>query len=140
MRANLKLPLFGLLLLSTIGCRRFKEARDAAHFSILDSDTACGETSYRALEIELLARKTAGRATVNLNGRNSSWEDLATRLHDLYSVRKEKYVYFRVEPDVATSDQSEMFHLIERAGTERLCLLDFKAPHKYTTQLIPLAQ
>ena len=128
MRANLKCTLYGLLLLSTIGCQHLKDARDAAHFSVLDSETACGETTYRTLEIELLAPKTAGRAIVNLNGNNSGWEKLATTLHDLYSVRQEKYVYLRVGPDVATSDQSEMFHLIERAGTERLCLLDFKSP------------
>jgi hypothetical protein len=140
MRTDFRCKLYGLLLLSTIGCQRFKDARDAAHFSILDSDTACGETSYRTLEIELIAPKTAGRAIVNLNGKNLGWEDLAARLHDLYSVRQEKFVYLTIEPGVNDSLQSEMFHLIERAGTERLCLLDFKSPHKYIKQVIPLAQ
>jgi hypothetical protein len=140
MRTNLGCKLYVLLLRGTIGCQRFKDARAAAHFSILDSDTACGETGYHTLEIELLAPKTAGRAIVNLNEKNLGWEALAARLHDLYSVRQEKFVYLRIQPGLNDSDQSEMFHLIEKAGTERLCLLDFKSPHKYTKQVIPLAQ
>src|SRR5438270_9855149 len=116
MRTSLRCKLYVLLALSTIGCQRFKDARNDAHFSILDSDTACGETSYRTLEIELVAPKAAGRATVNLNGKSSGWENLAARLHELYSIRKDKYVYLRVGPDVATSDQSQMLHFIERAA------------------------
>jgi hypothetical protein len=140
MRTSLRCKLYVLLALSTIGCQRFKDARNAAHFSILDSDTACGETSYRTLEIELLASKTADRAIVDLNGKNLSWDDLTARLHNLYSVRQEKFVYLRIGPDVNDSEQSRIFHMIERAGTERLCLLDFKSPPKYTKQVIPLAQ
>ena len=106
--------------------------RQEARFSVLDSDTACGETSYRTLEIELLPSTTGGRAVIQLNGNSSNWDTLETILHDVYLTRAEKFIYLRVGPGVNSLDESEMFHLIERGGVERLCLLDPKAPHKYT--------
>jgi hypothetical protein len=128
-----------LFLLFTLSCSRLKQAEQAAHFSILDSETACGETGYRTMEIELLAFKTGERAMIQVNGNGARWDTIEALLHDVYLTRVEKFIYFRVAPGVSSSDESEMFHLIERAGIERLCILDSKTPHKYAKQLIPSA-
>jgi hypothetical protein len=83
------------------------------------------------LEIELHVPKSPGRALITMNGVGYSWEKISSILRDAYALRKEKFVYLRVEPDVSDSDERAMFYLIEDAGTERLCYLDSKAPHKY---------
>jgi hypothetical protein len=124
------------LLICTVGCTRFKEARQAAHFSVLDSDTACGETSGHTLQIDLIGNKSAQRAIVRLNGTNSSWEAIGPTLHDLFSVRTEKFVYVTSDPAVSESDYSAMSLVIEKAGAERLCLIGFTAPRKYVPLIV----
>jgi hypothetical protein len=114
--------------------------KQAARFSVLDSDTACGETSYRILEIDLLSSESSKPGPITLNGNVAGWNTIGPTLRDLFSVRQEKFVYVRVGSHVAPSDYSEMSRLIEDAGAERLCLLDSKAPRKYVPQIIGGAQ
>lgn len=73
----------------------------------------------------------SARASITLNGTPLSWEHAPTYLNEVYAARKERFAYLRIDPGVSDSDQKEMFRLMEHLATERLCLLDFKAPHKY---------
>ena len=141
MRTTLKCTLVAILLVCTwIAVVRVvrwdQRLRQAAHFSVLDSDTACGKTDSRTLQIDLITPKSAGRALITLNGNNSSWDTIGPTLTGVLSTRMEKFVYVRSDPGVSSSDYSEMSHLIESAGAERLCLLDPIAPRKYVPLII----
>jgi hypothetical protein len=141
MRTTLKCTLVGILLVCTAVLvvrivRWNQQLTKAARFSVLDSDTACGETGTHTLQIDLIGSKSARRAIVELNGNSSNWETIGPILHDLFSVRTEKFVYVRSDPAVSESDYSAMSHLIEQAGAERLCLIDFKAPRKYVPMIV----
>lgn len=141
MKGKLNHFLAAILLLCMVACnQRLEQTVRAARFSILDSDTACGEPSHRTLEIELLASHPAERAIIRLNGEDMRWDAIAPVLRDIYSVRAEKFVYVRVEPGVSSSDQLELDRLLEGAGTQRLCALDYKAPHKYIDQSVSTSE
>ena len=128
--------LVGILLVCTailvVRIARWNQRlKQQARFSVLDSDTACGKTDYHTLEIEVLVPKPGQRAGIQLNGNSSTWEEMPVILRDVFSVRMEKFIYLRVAPEVDPSDHSDVFHLIEKAGAERLCVLDSNAPRKY---------
>ena len=103
---------------------------------MLDSDTACGETDYRTLEVEIRAARTQGRPALTLNGNDSDWSQLPVILHDVLLTRMKRFVYLRIQPHVSSEDQAEMFRMIESAGAERLCVLDSHAQRKYIPQII----
>ena len=137
MRTTLKCTLVAILSVCTVIsvvriARWLQQLKQQARFSVLDSDTSCGKTDHQTLELKVLTAKDSKRATLQLNGNSSNWDEMPAVLNGLFSVRAEKFIYLRVAPDVSSSDESNAFHLIEKAGAERLCLLDFKAPHKYT--------
>ena len=116
--------------------RLHQRLKQAARFSVLDSDTACGKTDARTLQIDLITPKSSGRAAITLNGNISSWDTIGPTLTGLFSTRVEKFVYVTSDPGVNSSDYSAMSHLIESAGAERLCLLDSNAPHKYVPLIV----
>lgn len=141
MRTTLKCTLVVVLLVCAaifaVRIARWDQhLKQMARFSVLDSDTACGKTDSRTLQIDLIAPKSAGRAAITLNGNSSSWDAIGPTLTGLFSTRVEKFVYVRSNPGVSSSDYSEMSHLIESAGAERLCLLDYNAPRKYVPLIV----
>ena len=138
MRRKLKHKMGTILLIGAIGCSR--PSKEVSHFAILESDSACGETTYRTIEIQLLAPQIAGPTILKINEENLSWNDIASRIGDIYKTRIERFAYLRVASGVKPSDRSNILHLLEGAGLERVCLLDFKARHKYVAQPIPSAQ
>ena len=136
MRTLLKCTLVAILLVCTailaLRIARWNQRmKQAARFSVLDSDTACGKTASRTLQIDLITPKSAGRAVITLNGESSSWDQIGPALTAILSTRVEKLVYLKSAPGVSSADYSEMSHLIERAGADRLCLLDPNTPRKY---------
>src|SRR5262245_61656742 len=141
MRTTLKCTLVAILLICTATAvvqiaRLHQRLKQAARFSVLDSDTACGKTDSRTLQIDLIMPKSSGRAAITLNGNTSSWDAIGPTLTGLFSTRAEKFVYVTSAPGVSDSDYSAMSHLIESAGAERLCLLDSHAPRKYVPMII----
>ena len=85
MRRTLKCNFGFILVLFVIGCSR--PTKEVSHLTILESDTACGETTYRTLEIQLFAPPTPGPTIVQINEGNVSWIDLREGLHDIYLTR-----------------------------------------------------
>jgi hypothetical protein len=141
MRTELKCTLIVILLACTAISvvrivRLHQRLKQAARFSVLDSDTACGKTDTHTLQIDLIMPKSSGRAAIALNGNMSSWDTIGPTLKGLFSTRVDKFVYLRSAAGVSSSDDSEMFHLIESAGAERLCSLDSNAPNKYVPLIV----
>jgi hypothetical protein len=141
MQTTLKCTLVVILLVctATLGVhivRWHQQLKQAARFSVLDSDTLCGETDVHTLQIDLIMPTSSGRAAITLNGNISSWDTIGPTLKGLFSTRVEKFVYVTSAPGVSSSDDSEIYHLIEAAGAERLCSLDSNAPRKYVPLIV----
>ncbi|MBZ5523170.1 MAG: hypothetical protein LAP21_13110 [Acidobacteriia bacterium] len=49
----------------------------------------------------------------------------------IFKVRAERYAYMRSEPGVNPGDQADVLRMLESAGVERACILDWHAHDKY---------
>jgi biopolymer transport protein ExbD len=118
-----------ILFLFMLGCSH--SSKPSPSLKIIESDTACGETSCRTLEVQLFSSAIGGRAVLKLNGQDIDWDKMQKRLSDIYKTRAERFAYMRTEQSVKPADRQDVFQMLRNAEVQRVCTLATNAPPKY---------
>lgn len=87
------------------------------------ADTAKHGEPERTIVIQVLGNATSQRPVVKINRDEVRWEDLDTRLAQIYLSRVEKVAFVRGDKDVDFQYVAEVIDTAHHAGVERLGLL-----------------
>jgi biopolymer transport protein ExbD len=60
---------------------------------------------------------------LKINQENVKWEDLQTRLHDIFKLRAERVAFVRGDDDIDFQYVADVIDLAHGAGVERVGLL-----------------
>jgi biopolymer transport protein TolR len=81
------------------------------------------QTQSRTIVIQVLWTMKDALPTVTLNQEDVRWEDLETRLTQIYLTRAEKVAFVRGDADVDFQYVAEVIDLAHHAGVQRIGLL-----------------
>ncbi|HZS27229.1 MAG TPA: biopolymer transporter ExbD [Candidatus Angelobacter sp.] len=76
--------------------------------------------------IELHDASDGQRPTLALNQQQVKWEDLESRLKDIYRAREDRTGFVKSDPEVEFAFVAEVVDMTHRAGAERVGLLGKK--------------
>ena len=100
-----------------------KEYQEKTQLPQPDQQRTPAETQSRTIVIQVLWTTKDALPTVKLNQEDVRWEDLETRLTQIYLTRAEKVAFVRGDADVDFQYVAEVIDLAHHAGVQRIGLL-----------------
>lgn len=100
-----------------------KEYQEKTQLPQPDQQRTPAETQSRTIVIQVLWTTKDALPTVKLNREDVRWEDLETRLTQIYLTRAEKVAFVRGDADVDFQYVAEVIDLAHHAGVQRIGLL-----------------
>ena len=100
-----------------------KEYQEKTQLPQPDQQRTPAETQSRTIVIQVLWTTKDAVPTVKLNQEDVRWEDLETRLTQIYLTRAEKVAFVRGDADVDFQYMAEVIDLAHHAGVQRIGLL-----------------
>ena len=100
-----------------------KEYQEKAQIPQPDQKQTAGEQQSRTIVIQVVWTTKDAQPTVKINKDNVRWEDLETRLEQIYLTRAEKVAFVRGDADVDFQYVADVIDLAHNAGVQRVGLL-----------------
>ena len=100
-----------------------KEYQEKTQLPQPDQQQTPAQTQSRTIVIQVLWTMKDALPTVTLNQEDVCWEDLETRLTQIYLTRAEKVAFVRGDADVDFQYVAEVIDLAHHAGVQRIGLL-----------------
>jgi biopolymer transport protein ExbD len=100
-----------------------KEYQEKAQIPQPDQKQTAVEEQSRTIVIQVIWTKQNVVPTVKINRDDVSWENLETRLAQIYLTRAEKVAFVRGDADVDFQYVAEVIDLAHHAGVQRIGLL-----------------
>jgi biopolymer transport protein TolR len=100
-----------------------KEQGETAQIPQPDHKQAAPAPESHTIVIQVMWTKDDQPPTVKINHDNVRWEDLETRLAEIYLKRAEKVVFVRGDDDVDFQYVADVIDLAHHAGVQRVGLL-----------------
>ncbi len=100
-----------------------KEQGETAQIPQPEEKQAAPEPESHAIVIQVMWTKDDQPPTVKINQDDVRWEDLETRLAEIYLKRAEKVVFVRGDDDVDFQYVADVIDLAHHAGVQRVGLL-----------------
>jgi len=100
-----------------------KEYQEKTQLPQPDQQQTPAQTQSRTIVIQVLWTMKDALPAVKLNQEDVRWEDLETRLTQIYLTRAEKVAFVRGDADVDFQYVAEVIDLAHHAGVQRIGLL-----------------
>jgi biopolymer transport protein TolR len=100
-----------------------KEQGETAQIPQPDQKQTAPEPESHTIVIQVMWTKDDQSPTVKINQDDVRWEDLETRLAEIYLKRAEKVVFVRGDDDVDFQYVADVIDLAHHAGVQRVGLL-----------------
>ena len=100
-----------------------KDQGETAQIPQPDQKQTANISQPRTIVIQVLWTKPDQPPTVKINQDNVPWQDLETRLAEIYLKRAEKVVFVRGDDDVDFQYVADVIDLAHHAGVQRVGLL-----------------
>ena len=100
-----------------------KEYQERAQIPQPDQKPTAGEQQSRTIVIQVIWTTKDATPTVKINREGVRWEDLETRLAQIYLTRAEKVAFVRGDADVDFQYVADVIDLAHHAGVQRIGLL-----------------
>jgi biopolymer transport protein ExbD len=100
-----------------------KEQGETAQIPQPDQKQTANISQPRTIVIQVLWTKKDQSPTVKINQEDIRWEDLETRLAEIYLKRAEKVAFVRGDNDVDFQYVADVIDLAHHAGVQRVGLL-----------------
>jgi len=100
-----------------------KEYQEKAQIPQPDHQATAGEKQSRTIVIQVVWATKDAPPTVKINQDDVRWEDLETRLAQIYLTRAEKVAFVRGDSDVDFQYVADVIDLVHHAGVQRVGLL-----------------
>lgn len=100
-----------------------KEYQEKAQIPQPDQKPTAGETQSRTVVIEVVWTAKDVPPTVKINRQDVRWEDLETRLAQIYLTRAEKVAFVRGDAEVDFQYVADVIDVAHHAGVQRIGLL-----------------
>ena len=100
-----------------------KEQGETAQIPQQDQKQTAESLQSRTVIIQVVWTKENQPPTVKINQEDVRWDDLETRLAEIYLRRAEKVVFVRGDADVDFQYVADVIDVAHRAGVERVGLL-----------------
>ena len=100
-----------------------KEYQEKAQIPQPDQKQTAGEQQSGTIVIQVVWTTKDAQPTVKINKDNVRWEDLETRLEQIYLTRAEKVAFVRGDADVDFQYVADVIDLAHHAGVQRVGLL-----------------
>jgi biopolymer transport protein ExbD len=100
-----------------------KEYQEKAQIPQPDQKPTAGEQQSRTIVIQVVWTTKDAPPTVKINKDNVRWEDLETRLAQIYLTRAEKVAFVRGDAEVDFQYVADVIDLAHHAGVQRVGLL-----------------
>ena len=100
-----------------------KEYQEKAQIPQPDQKQTAGEQQSRTIVIQVIWTTKDAQPTVKINHDDVRWEDLETRLEQIYLTRAEKVAFVRGDDDVDFQYVADVIDLAHHAGVQRVGLL-----------------
>jgi biopolymer transport protein TolR len=99
------------------------EYGEKTHIPQPDQKPTASQTQSRTIVIQVLWTANDQRPSVKLNQEDVRWEDLETRLAQIYLTRAEKVAFVRGDADVDFQYVASVIDVAHHAGVQRIGLL-----------------
>jgi len=100
-----------------------KEYQEKAQIPQPDQKQTAGEQQSRTIVIQVVWTTKDAQPAVKINQDDVRWEDLETRLEQIYLTRAEKVAFVRGDADVDFQYVADVIDLAHHAGVQRVGLL-----------------
>jgi biopolymer transport protein ExbD len=100
-----------------------KEYQEKAQIPQPDQKQTAAEGQSRTIVIQVVWTTKDQQPTVTINKEEVRWEDLETRLAQIYLTRAEKVAFVRGDADVDFQYVADVIDLAHHAGVQRIGLL-----------------
>jgi biopolymer transport protein ExbD len=100
-----------------------KEYQEKAQIPQPDQKQTAGEKQSRTIVIQVVWTTKDAPPTVKINREDVRWEDVETRLAQIYLTRAEKVAFVRGDADVDFQYVADVIDLAHHAGVQRVGLL-----------------
>ncbi len=100
-----------------------KEYQEKAQIPQPDQKQTAWEQQTRTIVIQVVWTSKDAPPTVKINHDDVRWEDLETRLEQIYLTRAEKVAFVRGDADVDFQYVADVIDLAHHAGVQRVGLL-----------------
>jgi biopolymer transport protein TolR len=100
-----------------------KEFQEKAQIPQPNQKQTAPETQSRTIVIQVVWTSKDQPPTVEINKEDVRWEDLETRLAQIYLTRAEKVAFVRGDADVDFQYVADVIDLAHHAGVQRIGLL-----------------
>jgi biopolymer transport protein ExbD len=100
-----------------------KEYQEKAQIPQPDQKQTAAEGQSRTIVIQVVWTTEDQQPTVKINKEEVRWEDLETRLAQIYLTRAEKVAFVRGDADVDFQYVADVIDLAHHAGVQRIGLL-----------------
>ncbi len=81
-------------------------------------------TPDATIVIQLKQGKDGERPTLKINQSDVSWDDLESRLHDIFKLRAERVAFVKGDSDIDFEFVAQAIDITHHAGVDRVGLLD----------------
>jgi biopolymer transport protein TolR len=115
--------LLTLIIMFMVVVSMDKEYQEKTQLPQPDQQQTPAQTQSRTIVIQVLWTMKDALPTVKLNQEDVRWEDLETRLTQIYLTRAEKVAFVRGDADVDFQYVAEVIDLAHHAGVQRIGLL-----------------
>jgi biopolymer transport protein TolR len=115
--------LLTLIIMFMVVVSMDKEYQEKTQLPQPDQQQTPAQTQSRTIVIQVLWTMKDALPTVTLNQEDVRWEDLETRLTQIYLTRAEKVAFVRGDADVDFQYVAEVIDLAHHAGVQRIGFL-----------------
>jgi biopolymer transport protein TolR len=115
--------LLTLIVMFMLAVAMDKEYQEKAQIPQPDQKQRAGEQQSRTIVIQVVWTTKDTPPTVKINRDDVRWEDLETRLAQIYLTRAEKVAFVRGDADVDFQYVADVIDLAHHAGVQRVGLL-----------------
>lgn len=84
------------------------------------------EPNDRTIVVQVVQAAPGQKATLKINQDPTTWDELQTRLTDIFKTRAERVMFVKGDDDVPFSDVAQVIDIAHAAGVEKVGLITAK--------------
>jgi len=84
------------------------------------------EPTDRTVVVQVISAGGGGRTTLKINQDDVTWDNLQTRLEEIYKTRAEKVMFVKGDPDIQFVDVAQVIDIAHAAGVDKVGLITAK--------------